>query len=254
VNSIGIRNRLSRVKLTGVAKCGVVGVGLAVTGVGWVNVTAPALADSGEHATATYIRAEDLLAQAQAAGIEASVSAINGEAARIRGGCPAVVVDAPHDRQLERLAEEVGAAVLVSGAVPDRGAMLAFAQRIARLRWNDTRIAKVVHMLATEERAIANLVIPDVCADLRAWVGSRYRRLSQDTVGFLKQTNAIGKGVGAKEESYSEVVSRLLARHEFPSERRTAKSIMRLEHTTGKTVLRAFKTAMEAIERALGLK
>jgi hypothetical protein len=83
-------------------------------------------------------------------------------------------------------------------------------------------------------------------------VASGYRTLSQDTVGFLKQTNAIGKGVGAREESFSDVLLRLLAAHESPSERRTAKYVKRLEETTGKRALRAFATAMEAVERALG--
>jgi hypothetical protein len=57
---------------------------------------------------------------------------------------------------------------LCEQGVPDRSAMLAFARRILGLRWNDRRIARVVRLLASEERAIANLVIPDVCADLRA--------------------------------------------------------------------------------------
>jgi hypothetical protein len=219
----------------------------------WVDGPAPAATTSNDQAATTaYIRAENLFVLAQVTRIGASVAAINGEAARISRDCPSVIADAPRDEQLQRLREEVSAAVLFSGVVPDRSATLAFAQRISRLHWNNSRIANLVRLLASDERAIANLVIPDVCANLRSWVASRYRTLSLDTVGFLKQVNAIGKGVGAKEESLEEVVSRLLARNESPSERRTAKHIERLEAAMGKRALHAFAAAMEVVERALG--
>jgi hypothetical protein len=221
----------------------------------WAGVPVAAFATAGDRgATAAYVRAEGSFVRLQAAEIGAIVTAIDEEAAKIQKDCPSVLVDAPGGKQLEEFGEEVGAAVLFSGAVPNRSAMLAFARRISVLQWSDRKIKRAVRLLVSEERAIANLVIPNVCTDLGAWVASGHRRLSQSTVEFLRQARAIGKGVGTKEESFSEVVSRLLARHESPSERRAAKYAERLEKTTGKTALHAYRMAMEAVQRTLGLK
>jgi hypothetical protein len=224
---------------------------LAVSAVAcvWMGVLALAAAASGDRrAIASYVRAADSFVRARAAEIGATVTAINAEAAKIEGGCPSVLVGAPRGRQLNELAVEPSGAVLFSGAVPDRGAMLLFARQVSGLRWRDGRVTRLVRSLASEERAIANLVIPDVCADLRAWVASGYRTLSYNRMAFLKQANAIGNGVGAKEESLNDAILPALRPHESSGEKVITKHSQRLEEVTGKRALQAFAGWMKAVE------
>jgi hypothetical protein len=204
-------------------------------------------------ATQAYLRATYAEAHVEAVDVNASIAAIDGEAAGIKRECPSALVNAPHGKQLNELAEEMSAAVLFSGAAPDQKAILLFARRIAGLRWSSRRITRLVEELASEERVIAGLVVPDVCADIKAWVASGYRTLPRDTAGFLKQTDRIGKGVGAKkEESVEEAVLRLLKPYESSHDRRLVRHIERLEETTGKKVLHVFAAIVDT-GRALGL-
>jgi hypothetical protein len=221
---------------------------------GAVMTMAPVAALSDEGAITAYLHAADSFAREQASAQDASIAAIEVEGAQITHGCPSVLVGAPHNKQLAAIAEEVSAAVLFSGVAPDRRATLAFARRISALHFRDPKIASAVRSLAREERGAAKLVIPDVCADAKAWVASAHRTLAPQTVSFLKQVNVVTRGSGPKEESFSQVLARLLATNESGADQRIARHTKQLEETTGKKVLRAFGKVMETVGRALGSK
>lgn len=214
-------------------------------------------AGSDAGSTAAYLRALDGLAGAQAGNVGASVAAMEREASEIVSGCPSVLSGAPKGEQLSALGGEISAAVLLSSVTPDRTAMLAYAGKIAGLRWRERTVAKLVRMVVVEERATAKLVLPDVCADLREWVGSGYRTLSASTVGFLKSTEALGKetsGARGMQESLEEAVLRRLRPHENAADRRLARRANQLEESVGKRLLVAYARAFSRVAQALGVK
>jgi hypothetical protein len=221
---------------------------------GAVMTMTPVVASGDESAITAYLHAADSFAREQASGRDASIAAIEVEGAQITQGCPSVLTGAPHDKQLEAIAEEVSAAVLFSGVAPDRRTTLAFARKISALRFSDPKITRAVRSLVGEERGVAKLVIPDVCADAKAWVASAHRTLAPQTASFLEQVDVVTRGSGPKEESFSKVLARLLEPHESRADRLMARHTGQLEEATGKKILVAFRRVTETVGRVLGSK
>jgi hypothetical protein len=209
---------------------------------------------SDRGSTSAYLNAQYAFARAAASQTAASVAAIEAEAAGIAQGCPSSLAGAPHRRQFDELGEETTAAVLFAGSKPDANATHAFVNTIAHLRWSNHKIAGLMRMLAAEERATIALALPDVCADIEAWVKSDYHTLAQGTQLFLKQTEAIEKTVGPKKESLNDAILRMLKPYESARDRRLARQTKHLYEIVGRRILEGFSAAMKNLGHALGVK
>jgi hypothetical protein len=233
---------------------------LLVAACAWACLSVPsgAIAATGDAAsTAAFLHASNAFAQAQTANLNASVAAMEREASGMATGCPSVLAGAPKGAQLSALGAEVLAAVLFSFVAPDRSATIAFVKKIAALHWSSQAVAELVRALAAEERAVAKLVVPNVCADLVAWKTSGYSTLPSSAVAFLKAVEAIGrdeKGHGGKEELPEKAVFGRLRRYETPADRQLAKRGERLDETVAKRLLTAYKKALSPLGKALGLE
>ncbi|HXC23643.1 MAG TPA: hypothetical protein VNU28_03575 [Solirubrobacteraceae bacterium] len=235
-----------------------VGVVACLTVLAFASVLAGATSGrSNAGATGAYLRAADAFARAQAANVGASVAAMEKEASGIASGCPSVLAGAPKGAQLGVLGGEIASAVLFSSLAPDRKAILAFVGKVGALHWSDGTVAKLVRELAAEERASAQLALPDVCADLSAWKASGYRTLPSSTTGFIKAVEAVGKetrGAGGKEESLEEAVLRRLRPYETPADRRLAQQVNRVGETAAKRLLSSYSAALSHVGKVLGLE
>lgn len=142
------------------------------------------------------------------------------------------------------------------GVAPVRSMNLHLARAIEHLRWTDRRLTRLVRAEVAEERAIATLILPDVCADIAAWKASGYVALPETAARFLARVQAIGsfsEGVGPSEESREAAIMRLLRPYERPAERRTAKRIERLEVQIDKRLTAAGATAGTKLAAAFGV-
>lgn len=219
---------------------------------------APALAavHTGDAAaTRAYLRAADAYEVGAYAEAGASVAAIRARASAIAGECPSVLTYAPRDAAFGELGEEAGMTVFFAGVAPVRSMTLRLAQTMGHLSWSDRRLMRLVRAETGEQRAIAALAQPDVCADIAAWKASAYATLPQSSAGFLARVQAIESlsVVGSSEESREAVIMRLLRRYEGPAERRTAKRIERLEAQIGRRWTAAATAARTTLAAALGV-
>jgi hypothetical protein len=119
--------------------------------------------------------------------------------------------------------------LFIAGVAPVRAATLRLGHADARLKWSDRRLTRLVRGQTAEERAIAGLEPPNVCADIEGWKASAYAALPTSAEKFALRVQAIGAAsIVGKGEPREEVIVRLLRRYEGPAERRAAKRIERV--------------------------
>ncbi len=205
------------------------------------SAPASAVAGAGDvAATRAYLRASYAYEHSIDREAPAGAAAVNAGASQIAGECPFALTYAPRDEAFWELGEAVSTALatLYWAGVPSmRAQKLHLAGEIAHLRWSNRRLTRLVHVEAAEERAIATLAFPDVCADIAEWKGSAYSTLAPDMSRYLARVHAIEAlsfvGIGFTEESREAIVRRLLGPYEGPAERRVVKRTERLEAKVG---------------------
>jgi hypothetical protein len=200
-------------------------------------------------ATRAYLSAADTYERGAYAAVGMSVAAIEARAGEIGAECSSVLTYAPRDAAFEELGEEAEATAFFAGTAPVRPMLLRLADTIERLRWSDRKLTRLVRAEVAEERAIATLALPDVCADIAAWKANGYAALSQSAARFLARLQALEslQGSGPSEESREAAIMRLLRPYEGRAERRVARRIERLEGQVG----RRLKAAGTIVEKKL---
>jgi hypothetical protein len=219
---------------------------------------APALATArlGDAlATRAYLRASEAYARGVYAEAGASVAAIEARGNQIAGECPGALTYAPRDAAFYELGEETEITLLDAGVAPVRSAMLRLAGALGHLTWSNHALTRLVHAQAAEERAVAELALPDVCADVASWKASAYAALPQSTRRFLVRLEAIesASAIGPSEESRETAITHLLRPYEAPSERRVALSIERLVERTSRRLTAAAAAPRAKLASALGV-
>ena len=206
-------------------------------------------------ATRAYLGADYAYERAAYAEVGVRVAAIEMRASEIGGECPSVLTYAPRDAAFGELGEEAEATFFFAGTAPERSILLRMANTIEHLRWSDRRLTRLVRAEAAEERMIATLALPDVCADIAAWKADRYAALPQSAARFLAHVQAIESrsGGGPSEESPEATIMRLLRPYEGPAERRTVRRIERLETQIGRRLKAAAATAEKKLAAMLGV-
>jgi hypothetical protein len=206
-------------------------------------------------ATRAYLSADDTYERGAYAEVGVRVAAVEARASEIGGECTSVLTYAPRDAAFGELGEEAEATAFFAGVAPERSILLHLAHPIQHLRWSDRRLTPLVRAEAAEARAIARLVLPDVCADIAAWKTGAYAELPQSSTRFLARVQGIESlsGAGPPEESPEAAIMRLLRRYEGSAERRTAKRIERLEALIGRRLKAAGASAEKKLAAGLGV-
>jgi len=206
-------------------------------------------------ATRAYLGAAVAYERGAYAEVGMSVAAIEARASEIGGECPFVLTLAPRDTAFGELGEEVSTTLFYAGVVPMRATRLGFARAVGQLSWSNHGLTRLVRAEAVEERAIAAVALPDVCADIEAWKASAYAVLPRSAAGFLARIAAIESlsVVGRSEESREAAIMRLLKRYEGLGERRTAKRLKRQEQSTNRKLGAAAEAARAKLAAGLGV-
>ena len=108
-----------------------------------------------------------------------------------------------------------------------------FAGSVARLRWSDRGLTRLVHDYATGEVEQAGISTPDLCSDIRAWVASGFQTVSVATAAYLGRESTISTRTAGAQEA----IMRKLERFESPADKRVARQIAAAEKQATETVL-----------------
>ena len=174
---------------------------------------APALAGQGDAAaTRAYIQADYTLVHTARVNLATSEAALQRLRRRIAAECPRAAAGSPQDTDSEQLSNELVGAMTVAAIGPDVRVVAAFAGTVARLHWSNGALTRKVHSYAARLHTLSVLTAPHVCADVQAWVASRYQTLPASSVSFDSRYYKVEVAVG-------EVPARLLAPSEQPDER-----------------------------------
>jgi hypothetical protein len=211
------------------------------------SAASPGAADRA--ATRSYLQVQYELHQVELANLGASVSSDEQLAGRIKNECPNVAARAPRrSSQGAVLTAESMVAALLALTAPDRQALRLTASAARRLRWRDNRLTRLVHSAAAQDALGAQLAMPDLCGDWKAWVSSGYRTLSQGSRAFFRAVQRL-----FAHEPDKPLILSLLARYEGPSERAAARRLTRLEKQSEGRFTPAGNRAISAVLQALGL-
>jgi hypothetical protein len=218
-------------------------------------------------ATDALLTADYAYEQAALADVQESRAALEGLASRIGSECPGVLKGAPperspgvsfargvgesmrEDEQLSELEGELGDAVDLTLEQSDRQALLAFVSATHALRWSNPTITQLVGMEDVELEEEVALPIPDVCADMKAWVSSGYKTLSVPT----KELRAKREEADEKlRVSSTKPLSSLLAPYEGPAEKALIAKTKRLGNER-RTVLIGLDNVFKQLGATLGI-
>ncbi len=199
-------------------------------------VTAPAASapSSDRAATDAYVGAAYHYEQAALANVPGVRAAVEGLASRLASECPGVLRDGPpepppgtpfarrvgeskrEDEQQSELEGELSETVRLTLVQADRQPLLEFAAATRSLQWTNPTLTQAIDAQATGLEAELALALPNVCADMQAWVASGYRTLTAATHEFAAKREAIARTQDAR---FDKSVARLFASHESAADK-----------------------------------
>lgn len=180
-------------------------------------VPASALGGSADVATTQkYIQANYTLVQVGKAKLGAAEAALAAVKHQIARECPRAAAESPQNEDSTQLSNEIIGAMVLNAYHTDRPAGESFIRTVKGLRWSNRKLTSTVQAYASKLKVMNALAPPDVCADVRAWVASKYQTLPATTVRFDQQFMPNWVAIG-------ELPAGLLA----PYERANEKSILR---------------------------
>jgi hypothetical protein len=167
-------------------------------------------------ATRAYLEAKYAFERVLVASAPASAAAAEGQANRLGGECPRVLAGAPHEtlttlleasphsqsprkmgelnrerRQRSELQGELGLAVNRPSIEAERQAVLAYARAVKSLRWSNSTLTALEHADAAVLEWELQSAPPEVCADMKTWARTAYKRLSPATKTLTRERDAI---------------------------------------------------------------
>jgi hypothetical protein len=212
--------------------------------------------------TGVYLKAKDAELRAELANYPADIKAIEAFGQQLSSECPGVLAGAPHHVKRTRveqpeleISEEVLSVVLGTAEHTEHSMLRKFARTVARLHWQDRRLTRLVHSFANEQAAQSILALPNLCADLKAWVASAYRTVPASTKQFLHRQQVVAETTLIEAEPHepftldvNKIIARRLAPYEDQGDRATGRRISRLEDHVRSAFL---KGLLEAAGKAI---
>jgi len=129
---------------------------------------------SDASATQTYIAANYALARAGVGRIGSVQSKIEALNTRLAHECPGVGTGSPQNEASQPMAHEVVAAMWAITYGANAGSIRTFVSKTSHLRWSNGRITRIVHTYGKNLQVLATLPLPDICADVKAWVATGF--------------------------------------------------------------------------------
>lgn len=207
-------------------------------------------------ATRTYLRAIRTLYAAGAREASASETTVRELIAHVRGQCPNVLVSAPETEIVGRLRLQSLSQIDHAEIRPIRQAEIAFEKTVAPLRWSNRKLTYYARGSAEEERANAELPIPDMCVEANAIVANGFHTVPAVMAEFERQDQAANSKVVINfnphengSEDLQEMIMRMLKPYERPGEKALIphKPTGRQEELAVKSFLSSAKELIEAL-------
>lgn len=154
------------------------------------------------------------------------------------------------DEQLSDLEEELDTALRLKADQVDRPATRAFIDTVKPLHWSGAGLTREVKMNFAEVEEKQHVAIPDVCADMKAWVESGYKTLSGPTKALVDKREA--RQPTAKRPVPRQSTGTLLARYEDAGDRALVEKSDALVKRAA-VALRPVENVYKRLEMTLGL-
>jgi hypothetical protein len=212
------------------------------------------VSSSDASATGSYLQAQYAVVRGEVKSFPVAVAAIEALAKKVQMECPGVLANAPKPASgtpptgttAEVSEEEIDAVFGVAEATED-ARRRRFAGIVARLRWSNRALTRLVHSQAAAETEKAAIPAPSLCADMRSWVGSGYQAVPASTEHYLKLESALS----ARTEGTPVSVMRKLVPYESLADKRIAKKVAALEDSAAPVLLKEFFAALGKVSEAL---
>lgn len=165
--------------------------------------------------TDAYLMAQYSWAQQSLANVNASRAEVEMRVTSIGSECPGILQGAPtqfssprstsfargvgeskrEEEQLNELERELRLALGLIHEQSDRQPLTTLAGAIGSLRWSNPELTRLVGAEAAKVREELALAVPDVCADITAWVRSGYKTLSPATKELRAKEERIERNI-----------------------------------------------------------
>src|SRR5271154_2374805 len=184
---------------------------------------ASAPASSGNAAsTQKYIQANYTLVRAGTAKLGAVRVALRNTRAQIERECTNAALNSPQNPESTELSNEIIGAIVLAAYRTGIPAGNAYIRAAGGLRWSNSKLTRTISSYVGKLKVLRALALPNVCADVRAWVSSGYRTLTQSTVRFDQQFMPNWVAIG-------ELPTQLLAPYVASNQRSLLRSSNQLE-------------------------
>lgn len=120
--------------------------------------------------------------------LEANLEKLNRKFA---AECPKVGAGSPQNESEQRLAYEVAGALWAVGYDTDAKYVAAFTDEVSSLRWSNHAIVKRGLKFIEGLHEMVALQVPDLCGDIRTWIGGGYKTVPANTKQFDQHVESI---------------------------------------------------------------
>jgi hypothetical protein len=178
-------------------------------------------------ATRAYLVAKHKFEAASARKFNTGEEAVQALVAHVSASCPNVLAGAPATKAVDSIREELLANVPLTLEHAAAPAAIKFANTVKRLHWSNRKLTYYAHGAAAEEKAQAEILLPDICADAKALAADGFQTTAPATTLLVKQYEAatsittIVSKPGEKEDvdGLEGRIMKLLVPYEQPNEK-----------------------------------
>jgi hypothetical protein len=134
--------------------------------------------------TSLYVHANSALVSTGHANIARTEAAVTGVLGQVRRECPEGALGSPQDEESTELSNELIGTMVLAGAKPDRPAVAAYLRTVSGLHWSSASVNRAVGGYVRMLRTLYNLTSPSICADIKSWAGSGFKKLPAASAPF----------------------------------------------------------------------
>jgi hypothetical protein len=109
----------------------------------------------------------------------------------VQAQCPKVATGSPQSEEEQKLSYEVAGALWATSYHADAAVVQRFLKAIHPLTWGNPAVTRGAHAYARSLHEMVALPIPDICADVRSWIGDGFKAVPADTRRFDRRVEAI---------------------------------------------------------------
>jgi len=141
-------------------------------------------AQSNAATTEAYLQANYKFVRYFASHIPAAEKEISGVLVGARRECPHAAAESPQNVDSEQLSNEVIGTMVSTVIQRNLAAVKSFNRTVASLRWSNGALNRTIRHYVADGKVLSALAVPNLCADVKEWVASKFETLPASTVHF----------------------------------------------------------------------